>query len=133
MIHRLSYGELGLSLYHMQESIILLYKMMMYRIYMEKIYILAPQTTTISPDGTPNYQHLHSDSPNYHFLIFWPHPSFIPLILTEIGQKPENTPPLTVRISKCRRSIFGILFRINGINGQMGPKNQKVVVWGARI
>jgi hypothetical protein len=38
-------------------------------------YILAPQTTTLSPDGTPNYQHLHSDPPNYHFLIFWPHPS----------------------------------------------------------
>jgi hypothetical protein len=52
----------------------------------------------------------------------------MPLILTEIGQKPENTPPLTARISKCRRGIFGILFRINGINGRMGPKNQKVVV-----
>jgi hypothetical protein len=38
-------------------------------------YILVPQTTTIFPDGTPNYQHLHSDPPNYHFLIFWPHPS----------------------------------------------------------
>jgi len=57
----------------------------------------------------------------------------MPLILTEIGQKPENTIPLTVRISKCKRGIFGILFRINGINGRMGPKNQKVVVWGAKI
>jgi hypothetical protein len=53
---------------------------------------------------------------------------FIPLILTEIGQKPENTPPLIVRISKCRRGIFEILFRIDGINGRMEPKNQKVVV-----
>jgi hypothetical protein len=26
-----------------------------------------------------------------------------------------------------------ISVRIDGINGQMGPKNQKVVVWGARI
>jgi hypothetical protein len=99
-----------------------------------KKYILAPQTTTLSPNGTPNYQHLHSDPPNYHFLIFFgPIRLFIQLILTEIGQKPENTPPLTVRISKCRRGIFGILFRIDGINGRMGPKNQKVVVWGARI
>jgi hypothetical protein len=57
----------------------------------------------------------------------------MPLILIEIGQKLENTPPLTVRISKFRRGIFKILFRINGINERIGPKNQKVVVWGARI
>jgi hypothetical protein len=38
-------------------------------------YILAPQTTTLSLDSTLNYQHLHSDPPNYHFMIFWPHPS----------------------------------------------------------
>jgi hypothetical protein len=57
----------------------------------------------------------------------------MPLILTEIGEKPKNTPPLTVRISKCKRGIFGILFRINGINRRMGPKNQKVVVSGAKI
>jgi hypothetical protein len=49
----------------------------------------------------------------------------MPSILTEIGQKPENTPPLTVGISKCRRGIFGFLFKIDGINGQM--ENQKVV------
>jgi hypothetical protein len=55
------------------------------------------------------------------------------LILTKIGQKLENTPPLIVRISKYRRGIFGILFRIDGINGRMRPKNQKVVVWGAKI
>jgi hypothetical protein len=42
--------------------------------FLEK-YILAPETTTLSPDGTPNYQHLHSDPQNYHFMIFWPHPS----------------------------------------------------------
>jgi hypothetical protein len=57
----------------------------------------------------------------------------MPPILTEIGQKPKNTPPLTVRISKCRRSIFGFLFRIDGINRQMRPTNQKVIVYGARI
>jgi hypothetical protein len=57
----------------------------------------------------------------------------MPSILTEIGQKSENTPPLTVGISKCIRGIFGFLFRIDGINERMGPKNQKVVVWGARI
>jgi hypothetical protein len=57
----------------------------------------------------------------------------MPSILTEIGQKPENTSPLTVRISKYMRGIFGFLFRIDGINERMGPKNQEVVVWGARI
>jgi hypothetical protein len=57
----------------------------------------------------------------------------MPSILTEIGQKPENTPPLTVGISKYMRGIFGFLFRIDGINERMGPKNQEVVVWGARI
>jgi hypothetical protein len=57
----------------------------------------------------------------------------MPSILTEIGQKLENTPPLTVGISQCMRGIFGFLFRIDSINEQMGPKNQKVVVWGARI
>jgi hypothetical protein len=57
----------------------------------------------------------------------------MPSILIEFGQKLENTPPLTVGISKCRRGIFGFLFRIDGINGRMRPKNQKVVVWRARI
>jgi hypothetical protein len=54
-------------------------------------------------------------------------------ILTEINQKPENTHSLTVVISKCRRGIFEFLFRIDGINGWIGPKNQKVVVWKAKI
>jgi hypothetical protein len=54
----------------------------------------------------------------------------MPSILTEIGQKLENTPPLTVGISKCMRGIFGFLFIIDGINERMGPKNQKVIVWG---
>jgi hypothetical protein len=54
-------------------------------------------------------------------------------ILTEIDQKPENTHSLTVVISKCRRGIFEFLFRIDGINGWIGPKNQKVVVWKAKI
>jgi hypothetical protein len=57
----------------------------------------------------------------------------MPLILTEIGQKLENTPPLTMKISKGRRGIFEIMFRIDGINGRMEPKNQKVVVWRAKI
>jgi hypothetical protein len=50
-----------------------------------------------------------------------------------MSQKLEITPPLTVGISKCKRGIFGFLFKIDGINGRMGPKNKKVVVWGARI
>jgi hypothetical protein len=49
----------------------------------------------------------------------------MPLILTEIGQKLENTPPLTMKISKCRRGIFKIMFRIDGINGRMEPKKSK--------
>jgi hypothetical protein len=49
-------------------------------------------------------------------------------IITEIGQKLENTAPLTVGISKCKRGIFGFLFRIDGINERMRSKNQKVVV-----
>jgi hypothetical protein len=35
-----------------------------------KKYILAPQTTTISLDGPPNYQYLDSRPPSYHFMIF---------------------------------------------------------------
>jgi len=31
-------------------------------------------------------------------------------------------------ISKSRKGIFEILFRIDGINGRMRPKNQKMVV-----
>jgi hypothetical protein len=46
----------------------------------------------------------------------------MPSILKEIGQKPENTLPLIVGISKYRRGIFGFLFRIDGINGRMGAK-----------
>jgi hypothetical protein len=57
----------------------------------------------------------------------------MPSILTEIDQKLENNYPLTVGISKCMRGIFGFLFRIDGINERMRLKNQKVVVWGARI
>jgi hypothetical protein len=57
----------------------------------------------------------------------------MPSILTEICQKSENIPPLTAGISKCRRGIFRFLFRIDGINGQMRLKNQKVIVYGARI
>jgi len=44
-------------------------------------------------------------------------------ILTEFGQNHENTPPLTVGISKCMRGIFGFLFRIDGINGQKKSKS----------
>jgi hypothetical protein len=52
----------------------------------------------------------------------------MPSILTEIDQNSENTPPLTVGISKCMKGIFGFLFKINGINERKRPKNQKVVV-----
>jgi len=54
-------------------------------------YILAPQTTTISLDGLPNYQCLDSGPPNYHFLIFWPHPS---IYAVNSKQNSENTPPI---------------------------------------
>jgi hypothetical protein len=47
----------------------------------------------------------------------------MPSILAEIGQNPENTHPLIVGILKCRRGIFGFLFRIKGINGLIGLKN----------
>jgi hypothetical protein len=99
---------------------------------MEKIYI-SPQTTTLFSDGTRTTNICTPTPQTTTFLFFGPIRLFIPLILTEIGQKPKNTHPLTVRISKCRRGIFGILFRIDGINGRIGQKNQKVVVWGARI
>jgi hypothetical protein len=84
---------------------------------------MAPRTTNIC---TPTPQ-------TTTFWFFGLIRLFIPLILIQISQKLENTPPLTVRISKCMRGIFEILFKINGINGRMGPKNQKVVVLGARI
>jgi hypothetical protein len=57
----------------------------------------------------------------------------MPSILIEIGQKLENIPYLTMRISKCRRGIFGFIFKIDSIHGRMGSKNQKVVILGARI
>jgi hypothetical protein len=53
-------------------------------------YILALQTTTLSPDGLPNYQCLDSGPPNYHFLIFWPHTS---IYTVNFKQNSENTPP----------------------------------------
>jgi stage III sporulation protein SpoIIIAA len=49
----------------------------------------------------------------------------MPSILTDMGKTLENISPLTVRISKCRRGIFEFLFRIDGINGWMRPKNKK--------
>jgi len=52
-------------------------------------YILAPQTTTLSPDDPPNYQCLDSGLPDYHFLIFLPHPS---IYVVNFKQKSENTP-----------------------------------------
>jgi hypothetical protein len=56
----------------------------------------------------------------------------MPSIITEIGQKSENTPPLTVRISKCMMGIFGFLFRIDGINERMGPKKSKSCSLGGK-
>jgi hypothetical protein len=43
--------------------------------------------------------------------------------IASTAKNPKNTPPLTVGISKCRRGIFGFLFRIDDMNGRMGPKN----------
>jgi hypothetical protein len=54
-----------------------------------KKYILAPQTTTLSPDGPPNYQCLDSGPPNYNFLIFWPYQS---IYAVNSKQNSENTP-----------------------------------------
>jgi hypothetical protein len=76
-------------------------------------YILAPQTTT--------------------FLFFGPIRPFMPSILN----KNSKIPLLHFEILKVKGGVFSgfwlISVRIDGINRRMGPKNQKVVVWGARI
>jgi hypothetical protein len=66
-------------------------------------------------------------------LIFWPNPSIYAVNSNRNWPKTRKYPSLTVIISKCKRDIFGFLFKIDGINERMGPKNHKVVVWGARI
>lgn len=76
-------------------------------------YILAPQTTIHSPDGPPNYQYLDSGPPNYNFLIFWPHPSIYAVNSNRNWLKTRKYSSLNVRILKCMRGIFEILFRIN--------------------
>jgi hypothetical protein len=96
-------------------------------------YILVPQTTTISPDGLPNYQCLDSGPPNYHFLIFWPHRPFMPSILNRIPKIPLlHFEILTVK-GRVFSGFWPISVIINGINRRIGPKNQKVVVWGVGV
>jgi hypothetical protein len=91
-------------------------------------YILAPQTTTLSPDGPPNYQCLDFGPPNYHFLIFWP---YLSIYAVNFKQNSENT-LLHFEILTVKGWVFSgfwpISVRINGINRRMRPKNQKVVV-----
>jgi hypothetical protein len=57
----------------------------------------------------------------------------MPLILNRISK----IPLLHFEILTVKGGVFSdfwpISVRINGINRRMGPKNQKVVVWGARI
>jgi hypothetical protein len=66
------------------------YKLKITRFVYGKKYILAPQTTTLSPNGSTDYQCLDSGPSNYHFLIFWPHPS---IYAVNSKQNSENTPP----------------------------------------
>jgi hypothetical protein len=65
--------------------------------------------------------------------FFGPIRPFMPSILNRI---PE-IPLLHFEILTVKRGVFSdfwqISVRINDINRRMGPKNQKVVVWGARI
>lgn len=102
-------------------------------IYMGKIYIRLP-----------NYHHFFGWHPELSTLAFQPpklllsdfflsHPSIYTIKSNRNWPKTRKIPPLTVRSSKCRRGIFRIMFKIKAINGRIRLKNQKVVVWGARI
>jgi hypothetical protein len=57
----------------------------------------------------------------------------MPLILNRI----PKIPLLHFEILTVKGGVFSdfwpISVRINGINRRMGPKNQKVVVWGVRV
>jgi hypothetical protein len=57
----------------------------------------------------------------------------MPLILNRI----PKIPFLHFEIITVKGGVFSdfwlIFVRINGINRRMGPKNQKVVVWGVRV
>jgi hypothetical protein len=59
-----------------------------YYIKKREKYILVPKTIVLSPDDPINYQCLDSGPPNYHFLIFWPHPS---IYAVNSKQNFENT------------------------------------------
>jgi len=57
----------------------------------------------------------------------------MPLILNKI----PKIPLLHIEILTVKGGVFSdfwpISVRINGINRRMGPKNQKVVVWGVGV
>jgi hypothetical protein len=57
--------------------------------------------------------------------------------MPSILNRNPKIPLLHFEISTVKGGVFSgfwsIYIRIDSINGQMGPKNQKVVVWGARI
>jgi hypothetical protein len=71
-------------------------------------YILAPQTTTISPDGPPNYQCLDSGPSNYHFLIFWPHPSIYAVNSNRNWREPRKYPFLNRENFKVLEGYFRV-------------------------
>jgi hypothetical protein len=57
--------------------------------------------------------------------------------MPSILNKNSKIPLLHFEIPTVKGGVFSdfwpISVRIDGINRRMGPKNQKVVVWGARI
>jgi hypothetical protein len=71
-------------------------------------YILAPQTTTLFPDGTPNYQCLDYGPPNYHFLIFWPHPFIYAVNSNRNWSKTRKYPSLNRGNFKVYKGYFRI-------------------------
>jgi hypothetical protein len=77
-------------------------------------------------------------------LRFWPPKlplsdffSLIRPFMPSILNRNSKIPLLHFEILTVKGGIFlsfwPIYVRIDGINRRMGPKNQKVVVWGARI
>jgi hypothetical protein len=77
-------------------------------IYIWVKYILAPQTTTLSPDGHPNYQCLDYGPPNYYFLIFWPHPSIYAVNCNRNWPKTRKYPSLNRGNFKVYEGYFRI-------------------------
>jgi hypothetical protein len=121
-LRRASFHELIYQLF--EEEIYFSENMMLKRINFSEVnlinvfvlwekYILVPQITT--------------------FWFFGSIRPFMPLILNRI----PKIPFLHFEIITVKGGVFSdfwlISVRINGINRRMGPKNQKVVVWGVRV